>query len=183
MKNRALLSVTLLPLLLTSCGNKDESKRVIFLSAKYVLASAAFNATYKPTAEPAYFSKIPGSTNCKELFDLKNSYIIYNVKIVNDKPIGYGSFNISFADKTIEDKSCDYFEYEIDYDRVYGGIIKFINGYSFDFIGQQSCRNHYAWTRLICNFPEIEHGKRMVLEFYVIEQYEEPTEFNYSINL
>lgn len=169
--------------LLSSCSNKDYSRRTMFLSAKYKLSDAVFNETYQPTAAPAYFSQITNSTNCKALFDLENSYVIYNVKIVDGKPIGYGSLNISFSDKSLIDKKCEYFEYICDYDRVYGGVLNQTDETKIDFVGIQSCRMHYYWTRMECHFSEIENGRRIIFEFIVCESYAEPTEFDYEYNI
>lgn len=170
-------------LILSSCSSKDSSRRTIYLSAKFKLSNAAFNETYKPTSDPALFNRIPGNINCKTLFDIDNSFVIYNVKIVDGKPIGYGSLNISFSDKTILDKKCEYFEYVCNYDKVYGGVINQTEETKIDYIGVQSCRSHYHFTRMECRFPEIENGRRIILEFNVYETYDEPSEFNYDYNI
>lgn len=177
------IGLLLLIPLLSSCGNPDRNSRTIFLSAKFVLVNAMFNQTYKPSSDPPYFNRIQNGENCKELFDTKKSYAIYNVKMVDGKPVGYGSLNISFIDKTIADKSCDYFEYICDYDKIYGGVINQTPETKIDFVGVQSCRMHYSWVRMECWFPEIQNGRRIILEYYVTEYYDEPAEFDYKYNI
>lgn len=184
MKKRLLLFLSPLLIVITGCSNKDVSNRYIYLSGKFALKFAAFNDSYYLDTEPAYFKGIPNKVDCINLFDVDNTYAIYNVKIENGKPIGFGNLNISFADKTISDKKIDYFEYICWYDKVYGGAIYQTTDTKIDFINRQYCRAHYWWVRMECWFDEAPfNNKRVILEFQIQEYYNEPEEFDYKVNL
>lgn len=145
-----------------SCSKKSENYIRIFYNAQYDLTKAAYNDDYVVSLEPAYFNQIKDSTNCIELFDLKNCYCIYRTEVVNNKPIGKADIKISFKDNSLETFYAK-FDYYSDYDRSYGGQIHVI-GESVNGIGIQCVRGKYWWSRMDCTLPQLDN-KRVILEF------------------
>lgn len=166
-------------LLLGSCSKQDIVEKHIYLAAKYNLTYAAFNESYEVSDEPAYSRYISGSTNCIDLFDIKNTFCIYNTRIENNLPIGFGCFNFEF--KSYENKVIHHdFEYICYYNGVYGGTIVQKENSKVSYIGKQVARGRYWFVRMEATFQEF-YGKRMILEFECSEKYSEPENFDHEI--
>lgn len=160
---------------MVGCSTEDKNVIKVFLNAKFNLDSAAFNNSYKVDSEPAYFSKIPDSTQCLNLFDKENSYCSYTVEVVNNEPIGHGEINVSFADKQKDDFNVN-FNYYVNYDRSYGGRIYVEDPSEIAEIKTQYCRGKYWWIRMECKFEQLNQ-RRAILEFKVSESFDDLTDF------
>ena len=178
MKKKWLLLFNLVSLLIC-CSNKDIYVKQLFLNAKFKLAYAAFNDDYYVTDMPAYFFQIPGCVNCIDLFKKEECFATYQVKMEGEKPFGYGAFDIVFADSDVKEIHQP-FNYVCYYTDVYGGEIKQKEDSRLDSFGRQYCRMKYWFVRMECWFPDLTE-KRILLEFHVVETYEDLPVFIHTL--
>lgn len=165
--------------LLASCSNIDVYSKQLFLNAKFKLSFAAFNEDYNVTDRPAYFFQIPDCIDCIDLFNKEQCFATYQVKMQDGKPLGYGSFDIVFTDNSIKEIH-ETFNYICYYTDVYGGEINQTEDTKLNSFGIQYCRMKYWFVRMECWFPELS-DKRILLEFSVIESYEDLPDFDRTL--
>lgn len=167
---------SLFPLLI-SCSAKSVSSKQLYLCCKYRLTNAAINISYKLDEEPAYFNQIKGITEITEFFDTSNSFCTYNTEFRDGKPFGFGNITIVAAGKEYNST----FNYKCIYNKTYGGTIYHETVSGDDFLKNGICRGHYRTVRLEAYLPEISE-KKLLFEFYVYEQLQEPDGFEHEIN-
>lgn len=173
MKRILLLLVSLFSLSSLSGCNNDDAHRYIYLACKFKLSQASINTTYVVSDSPAYYKQIPGNTDCISCFNRDESFYTLNTKIIDGKAVGYGSVCI----KTTTNEYKADFNYNCIYNSVYGGQIVQTSDTQVSFLGKQIVRGRYQYVRMEAFLPDVS-DKRLVIEFYCVENLETDDVYN-----
>lgn len=162
---------------LSSCDS-TYTIRKNYLSSKYVLSNAA--TTVDPiSVDVAYFKGLKVKTNYLKKFDLQNSVFDFNVKVIDRKAVGYGSYKIVSADNSFDILQGE-FIYDCNFSKVYGSEINFLNDTKPEYFGKLLYRTPNWWVRAEVFIPEITNEK-IALEFAFKEANEIPNEFSHNL--
>lgn len=163
-------------LFLCSCDTTSVVRKN-YLSSKYKLTSAAtINGQIN---DSAYFKQLGIKKNYINEFDVNNSIIDFNVKVENQKAVGYGSYNIVFKDPSINKLESN-FIYECNFTKVYGEKINLVENTNPAYFGDMYYRKPNWWIRVELKVPEIT-SDYIVLEFTYSEANEVPPEFSHKL--